>query len=166
MITRRDFLKLAGLLPLGIAAPKLVSSLPPLQTGKQQNVIIIVFDALSAYNISLYGYERETTPNLARLADRAIVYHKHYAGGNFTVPGTATLLTSTLPWAHRAFNHAGRVVAPYLKRNLFTAFENYYRLTYSHNPMAIGLLAQFNDSLDDFVPRSKLFLKDESFIPT
>ena len=97
-ITRRDFLKLAGVLPLSIAAPRLVNSLAPVQqSGKPQNVIIVVFDAFSAYNISLYGYQRETTPNIARWAERAVVYHNHYAGGNFTTPGTASLLTGTFP---------------------------------------------------------------------
>ena len=92
---RRDFLKLAGMLPLGLAAPQLDRSLG-LQSDKK-NVIIIVFDAFSAYNISLYGYGRETTPNITRLAERATVYHNHYAGSNFTTPGTASLLTGTYP---------------------------------------------------------------------
>ncbi len=66
-------------------------------------MVVIVFDAFSAYNISLYGYQRETTPNIARWAERAVVYHNHNAGGNFTIPGTASLLTGTYPWTHRAF---------------------------------------------------------------
>jgi arylsulfatase A-like enzyme len=54
----------------------------------EQNVIIVVFDAWSAYNIPLYGYSRDTTPNLARLSKRAIVYHNHFA---------ASTASSTLP---------------------------------------------------------------------
>lgn len=165
-ITRRDFLKLAGLLPISVAAPRLANSLPSgQQTGNPQNVIIVVFDAFSARNISMYGYQRATTPNLARLAERAIVYHNHYAGGNFTAPGTASLLTGTLPWTHRSFHHAGRVDKAFVKDNFFTAFDTYYRLAYSHNPMANGLLGQFVDSLDEFVPRGKLFLKNDPPIP-
>ncbi len=162
--TRRDFLKLASLFPLSIAAPSYLDS--RITQQEHQNILIVVFDAFSASNISLHGYQRKTTPNLARLAERAVVYHNHYAGGNFTAPGTASLLTGTLPWKHRAFNHGGRVVDTYLNKNIFTAFENYYRLTYSHNPMADGLLRQFKNTVDDFVPRSKLFLNDDSFIPS
>ena len=128
-ITRRDFLKLAGLLPISVAAPRLANSLPSgQQTGNPQNVIIVVFDAFSARNISMYGYQRATTPNLARLAERAIVYHNHYAGGNFTAPGTASLLTGALPWTHRSFHHAGRVDKAFVTDNFFTAFDTYYRL--------------------------------------
>jgi arylsulfatase A-like enzyme len=162
-ISRRDFLKLAGLLPFSMAAPRLVNSLASIQP-QAQNVIVVVFDAFSASNISLYGYQRETTPNLARLAERAIVYHNHYAGANFTAPGTATLLTGTLPWTHRAFHHAGRVEEASIKANIFSAFEAYYRLAYSHNPMANGILGQFNGSLDNYIPRGKLFLKNDNLV--
>jgi len=165
-ISRRDFLKIAGLFPLGIAAPIIADSLAPTQqSGKSQNVIIVVFDAFSAYNISLYGYQRETTPNLTRLAERAVVYHNHYAGGNFTTPGTASLLTGTYPWKHRAFNHGGRVDNQFVKKNLFASFENYYRLTYSHNRFANIILRQFTELINDHVAKSRLLLTDNTQIP-
>ncbi|HTP01648.1 MAG TPA: sulfatase-like hydrolase/transferase, partial [Anaerolineales bacterium] len=72
-VNRRDFLRMAGLLPLAAAAPGLhhVLTQPPAARTGAQNIIVVVFDAFSAYNISLYGYSRQTTPNLARLAKRA-----------------------------------------------------------------------------------------------
>jgi glucan phosphoethanolaminetransferase (alkaline phosphatase superfamily) len=92
-IPRRDFLKLAGLLPLSLAAPRWAHGL--VGANAQPNVIFLLFDALSACDLSLYGYARNTMPNLARWAERAIVYHNHYAAGNFTSSGTASLLTGT-----------------------------------------------------------------------
>jgi arylsulfatase A-like enzyme len=163
-ITRRDFLKLAGALPLTVAAPQFINSLD-MQQG-QQNVIVIVFDAFSAYNISLYGYERETMPNLGRLAERAVVYHNHYAGGNFTTPGTASLLTGTLPWTHRAFDLYGLLDKPFVEKNIFAAFQNYYRLAYTHNPVANMLLEQLSGKMDDHVPLADLLLTNDEFITT
>jgi arylsulfatase A-like enzyme len=159
-VTRRDFLKLAGLLPVSVAAPRFLGSLnaPGKAQSSSQNVLVIVFDAWSANHISLHGYQRETTPNIARLADRAVVYHNHYAGGNFTTPGTASLLTGTLPWMHRAFQPGGRVDEAYLDKNIFSAFENYYRITYSHNLWANILLREFRDDLENYVPKNKYFL--------
>jgi len=165
-ISRRDFLKLMGLLPLSAIESRLVPSTPIKQAGKSQNVIIIVFDAFSAYDISLYGYRRETTPNLARLTERAVVYHNHYAGGNFTTPGTASLLTGTLPWTHRAFAYNAPVDESAVQRNLFSAFSDYYRLSYTHNPWVTTFLKQFRGNLDEYVKRNRLFLKNDFIIPS
>ena len=63
------------------------------------NVLIVVFDAWSALNCSLYGYPRDTTPNIKRLAEKGTVYHNHYAAGTWTIPGTSSLLTGALPLA-------------------------------------------------------------------
>jgi arylsulfatase A-like enzyme len=68
------------------------------------NVIIILFDALCAFNLSAYGYPRQTSPNMERFASRATVYHNHHSAGNYTTPSTASLFTSTYPWTHRALN--------------------------------------------------------------
>ena len=167
-ISRRDFLKLAGLLPLSLAAPKLSSSLMPFQqSNTSPNVIVVVFDAFSARNMSLYGYQRETTPNMTRWAERAVVYHNHHAGGNFTTPGTASLLTGTFPWTHRAFGpNSGTVEKSFVNKNVFSAFPNHYRLAYTHNPVANRFLSQFSAEMEDHVPLGKLFLTNDDFINT
>lgn len=158
--SRRDFLKLSSLFPLSLASPhllRLLAAFGPAQTTGQ-NVLVIVFDAFSGLNVPLNGYARDTTPNLRRLAPRAIVYHNHYAGSNFTTPGTASLLTGTLPWTHRALQAKNEVVAPYQERNLFTVFDDYYRIGYSHNGWANILLEQARQGMDELVPWKSLFL--------
>jgi arylsulfatase A-like enzyme len=161
-VSRRDFLKLAGALPFSFAAPRLINTLGTQQN--HQNVIVLVFDALSAYHLALHGYPRDTMPNLSRLAERAVVYHNHYAGGNFTTPGTASLLTGTLPWTHRAFDLYESIHEPFVEKNLFAAFENYYRLAYTHNLIADVLLEQLSVKMDDHVPLRKLLLTNDEFI--
>ena len=125
--SRRDFLKLAGLASANLFAPRLSQALhAPAQAQTQpQNVIVLIFDAFSAYDISLHGYARQTTPNLDRIAKRAVVYHNHFAAGNYTTPGTASLLTGVLPWTHRALNLNNTVVEPYATKNIFSAFHDY-----------------------------------------
>jgi len=104
-LTRRDFLKLTSALALTPLAQSL-----PLSAGRgaaqggQPNILIILFDALSAHHLSLYGYPRRTSPNLERFAARANVYHNHHSAGNYTTPSTASLFTGTYPWTHRALN--------------------------------------------------------------
>ncbi|HET6846870.1 MAG TPA: sulfatase-like hydrolase/transferase, partial [Anaerolineales bacterium] len=101
----------------------------------------------------------------ARLAERAIVYHNHSAGSNFTTSGTASLLTGTLPWTHRAIGPNGTVDKRFISRNLFTAFQDYYRLAYTHNGWANTLLRQFERQMDELIPRGELLLgSTETFI--
>jgi arylsulfatase A-like enzyme len=158
---RRDFLKLASLLPVGIVAPRLLRTfgIRPFHQAGPENVLVIVFDAWSAYHVSNYGYQRETMPNLTNLAKQAVVYHNHYAGGNFTTPGTASLLTGTLPWTHRALQPNGTVATALESHNIFRAFQNHYGIAYTHNPWANKLLEQFSNEIDELVPRLSLFLE-------
>jgi len=164
--TRRDFLKLAGLLSLSAAAPSFmrgVQSTKQAVAGKK-NVLIVVFDAFSAYHISLYGYGRETTPNISRLAERAVVYHNHYAGGSYTTPGTASLLTGVYPWKHRAFKYYSVVSEEFADKTFFHAFDDYYRIAYSHNPLVTTLLDRFAPALEDYIPLEQFFLTNEGLL--
>lgn len=159
-LSRRDFLKLGRLLPLSLASPQLLRLLSTFGSDQtaRPNVLVVVFDAFSGLNVSISGYPRDTTPNLRRLASRAIVYHNHYAGSNFTTPGTASLLTGTLPWTHRALQAKDEVISPYQERNLFGLFDDYYRIGYTHNGWANILLEQARQEIDELVPWKALFL--------
>jgi arylsulfatase A-like enzyme len=167
-LNRRDFLKLAGLLSGNIALPPFLGALAPSQSAQagNKNVLIVVFDALSAFNISLYGYRRETTPNITRLAERAIVYHNHFATGNFTTPGTASLLTGVYPWTHRAFQMYSPVTDALQTKSIFHAFNDYYRIAYSHNPLVTTFFNQFQGELDDYIPIQQLFLTNDGLAQT
>jgi arylsulfatase A-like enzyme len=142
---------------------KSATRLDRLQVGKQ-NVLVVVFDALSAFHISLHGYNRETTPNLAKLAERAVVYHNHFAAGSFTVPGTASLLTGAFPWKHRAFRFEDGVIGSYITKSIFHAFDSYYRIAYSHNPHVVRFLNQFTTDLTKFIPYEQLLLTGNGLI--
>ena len=161
-LTRRELLKLAGLLPLAYAVPTLF--LEPdrePQDSDAPNIIIIVFDALTARNMSLFGYPRETTPNLIRLSEKATVFHNHYAGGNFTFPGTASLLTGTYPWTNRAFSRQSGIDKSFANKNIFQSFNQHYRLCYSHNTLAQKLLKRFRSNIDHFKDQQALYLNQD-----
>jgi arylsulfatase A-like enzyme len=103
--------------------------------------------------MSLHGYQRQTTPHLARFAERANVYHAHYSAGNFTTPGTASLLTGVYPWSHRALHRDGQVTKVYEDRNLFALFgESYNRIAYPQNTLAHLLLDRFREHIDIYLP--------------
>ena len=59
----------------------------------QPNVLLLVLDSVRARNVSLYGYERETTPFLDEFADEATVYRQARAPGRWSLPSHASLFT-------------------------------------------------------------------------
>ena len=165
-ITRRDFLKLSSLLPLLLLPlPKWrTEARSSFQASGQKNILIFIFDALSARNIPIYGYPRNTTPNLARFAERAMVYHSHHAGGNFTTPGTASLLTGVYPWTHRAIHEDGSVLDSFIDRNIFSSYpKDGFRYAYTHNLLAEALLQQFRSNLDLFKRTRELAIDDPEY---
>ncbi|HEX7070005.1 MAG TPA: sulfatase, partial [Rhodothermales bacterium] len=62
------------------------------------NVLLIVWDTARALNMSLYGYERETTPNLARRAADGIVFDHVLSPASWTLPAHASMFTGR--WHH------------------------------------------------------------------
>jgi arylsulfatase A-like enzyme len=150
-LTRRDFLKLtiaggtaalSGLMPQNILAGE-----------APKGIVVIVFDAMSARNLSVYGYPRKTTPNFERFASRATVFHSHNSAGNYTTPGVASLLTGTYPWTHRALNISGLIARKYVRHNIFNAFgDAFHRFAYSQNISATYQLDQFGQDVDVLLP--------------
>ena len=162
-LSRRDFLKLTSALAAGTLAHRSIEFLEA-KDGRP-NIIILLFDALSANHMSLYGYPRETTPHLSRFAERATVYHNHYAAGNFTTPGTASMLTGMLPWKHRAFNQGGLIKTELIQNNLFSLLgSDYFRLAFSQNPWPDRLVGQFHRDVERFLPSTAYSLRGNKLV--
>jgi arylsulfatase A-like enzyme len=166
-LSRGEFLRLLLLsaiagsgIPAGLT--QLVKAGAPSKSSSGPNFLIVVFDALTAANIALYGYERETTPNLAKFAEQATVYHQHYSGGNFTVPGTASTLTGVLPWTHHGLHLFGTVSEEFTDRNLFAVLKDaYYIAAYTQNSLVMGLFNQFQKHIDQLTPPRDLAILSE-----
>jgi arylsulfatase A-like enzyme len=152
-LTRRDFLKLTALLAGGAALTSARPLMKYLQgDSSKPNVILILLDAMSASNLSLHGYVRQTTPNFEKFAERAIVYHNHHAASNFTTSGTASMLMGTHPWTHRAVSFRGLVKRSQLDLSLFALLgDGTRRLGFSQNPWVNLLLGQMSAHVDEYL---------------
>ncbi len=170
-LNRRDFLKLFAAVPASLALSKIIpAGLLHEMSGRagSSSVIFLVFDAMSARHLSLYGYYRKTTPNFERFAQRANVYHAHYSTANFTIPGTASMLNGMYPWTHRGLHLAGLVNREFEHRNIFGLLGgDYHRFAFSQNVWATNLLHQFEVDIDELLPSSAYsddaFLVSEAF---
>ncbi|KPK56021.1 MAG: hypothetical protein AMS21_13035 [Gemmatimonas sp. SG8_38_2] len=92
-------------------APTLSSS----RAGQKPNVIFYVIDGAGADYMSLYGYNRRTTPNLERLAAEGAVFEHAHSNSSWTRPSTASFMTSlqhsVMGGARRGFNVVPEEVA-------------------------------------------------------
>src|ERR1041384_5989624 len=154
-LNRREFLKISAALAASATfsgTSRVLSSRDSAASAKP-NILVFLFDAMSARHLSLYGYSHETSPNLEKFAERATVYHQHYSAGNFTSAGTASMLTGMYPWTHRAFNYRSMVNRSLTDRNLFNLIgDEYTRFAFTQNLWADILLNQFEKSLDFHLP--------------
>jgi arylsulfatase A-like enzyme len=73
------------------------------------NVVLISFDALTAQDMSLYGYHLPTTPQFKRLATRSYNFVNFFSSSDFTTPGVASLLTGQYSLTNRVFQLYGHI---------------------------------------------------------
>ncbi|MEZ5428823.1 MAG: sulfatase [Pyrinomonadaceae bacterium] len=86
-----------GLLGWGkMAERKALSGLPP-ASKSAPNVLLITLDTVRARSLSLYGYERQTTPQLERLAKEGAVFDQAIATAPWTLPSHASMFTGKYP---------------------------------------------------------------------
>ncbi|MFN2383448.1 MAG: sulfatase [Gemmatimonadota bacterium] len=86
-----------GMVGSGWAAERRARGALPAPPAGAPNVLLIVLDTVRAANLSLYGYARETTPGLDRLARRGVVFEQAYATAPWTLPSHASLFTGRMP---------------------------------------------------------------------
>jgi arylsulfatase A-like enzyme len=68
--------------------------------SKPTNVLVIVIDALRSDHLSSYDYQRETSPNIDRLAQAGVVFSHAFSTTSYTLPSHVSLLTGLNPSQH------------------------------------------------------------------
>jgi arylsulfatase A-like enzyme len=69
----------------------------PTSPNSVPNILLIILDTVRSANLSLYGYERSTTPNIARLAADGVVFERAITPSPWTLPAHASMFTGRLP---------------------------------------------------------------------
>jgi arylsulfatase A-like enzyme len=117
--------------------------------AKRPNVLMIVLDTVRADHLSTYGYERETSPNLTRLARSGARFDHVVATAPWTVPSHASVFTGLLPSEHGAHHEHWR-----LRPDVPTLPEDFQRSGYrtgglSANPF-VGKPSGLHRGFDEF----------------
>ena len=102
---REVVLRLATAAPEGAAEP--VHALwagpivdRPRRASEPPNVLLIGLDTLRVDRLSVYGYERSTTPRLQALAAEGVRFDQAISAAPWTAPSFASVFTGLMPSAH------------------------------------------------------------------
>jgi hypothetical protein len=67
----------------------------------QPNIILITADGVNSTHMSLYGYERETTPFIDSIADQALIFENNFSNSTNTSGSITSILTGKYPTTTR-----------------------------------------------------------------
>ncbi len=113
-VWRKRFVRLAigGVSVVGGAAALLLGSTVwaergavaglPQPVAGVPNVLLIILDTVRARSLSLYGYERSTTPFLESLALEGTTFEWAFSTASWTLPSHASMFTGRFPGQHGA----------------------------------------------------------------
>lgn len=90
-VSRRDFVRKAGIGAAGLAVTRLQSCAKPPAT--KPNIIYIMADDLGYGDPGCYGQEKIRTPNIDRMAAGGMRFMRHYAGSTVCAPSRCCLMT-------------------------------------------------------------------------
>lgn len=95
-------LRIGALVPLllALAAALLPGCIGKSVTPERPSIIVITIDTLRRDHVTVYGYERNTTPGIARFARDAVVFDEAFAAEAITAPSHASMLTGLYPPTH------------------------------------------------------------------
>jgi arylsulfatase len=117
---------------------------------RDANVVICVIDAARADHIGCYGYPRETTPNIDRMASASMVFQQHFVQFTFTKASTMSLLTSQHPDTHLALDERQVLEGTFTMAKGLEAV-GMHTVLFSSNPNAspgMGVGLDFQESYD------------------
>lgn len=123
------------------------------------NAILILIDTLRADHLSSYGYERQTSPNIDRMAKEGVLFWNAVAPAPWTKPSTASLLTSLYPSVHGA--QYGQSILPDSVATLAEVVKSagYTTAGFVANPQ-VKAIFNFNqgfDFYDDSIVEDKIY---------
>jgi arylsulfatase A-like enzyme len=137
-----------------------VAHLAPAPAGAP-NVLLIVLDTVRAKSLSLYGYNRGTTPQLEQLAKAGVVFERALSTSSWTLPAHATMFTGryprelsadwltpldgTYPTLAEVFGSHGYVTAGFVANLLYCTYETGLARGFVHYedyPVSLGMIVR------------------------
>lgn len=119
-------------------------TLSGIRATKKPNIILYIIDGAGAEYMSVYGYNRRTTPNLERLATEGAVFENAYSNSRWTKPSTPSFMTSL----HHSVLGGFTSLSDPLPEQVMPMAEHFHRAGYQTALFTGNSLAGRTSSLD------------------
>ncbi|MGI9319732.1 MAG: sulfatase family protein [bacterium] len=78
----------------------LIASANAASNPQPLSVLILTIDNLRPDRMSVYGYEKDTTPYLKKIAEESVVFNRAFSTSAWTAPGMVSIFTGYYPPVH------------------------------------------------------------------
>lgn len=113
------------------------------------NIVIVTLDALRPDHLGCYGYKRNTSPNIDKIAKEGVLFLNTIAQSSWTVPSLPSILTSNYLPAHEVVDFGDKI-----SEKLFTLTYllkiNGYQTGFFSNNYNISTILRFDEHFDSF----------------
>ncbi len=139
-----------------IPAPPVAAPGQDTPAPRPRSVLFYLMDTCRGDRPTFDGYERDTTPFLARLAERAVVFEACYSQAAWTKPSMAALLSSQYPSTTGVYRMEHRLADEVLTWPEVLHAHGLYTAGFSANIVMGNLLSNFAQGFDHFVESTQV----------
>lgn len=126
------------------------------------NILMIALDATRPDHLGCYGYHRDTSPHIDRVASKGILFTKAFAHASRTYMSVPSLLTSTYPSTHGVIDGLSVLPKDCLTLPAFLHSVGYSTALFSTNPH-VSTVYGYGSGVDEFYEPVQNILKKTFF---
>ena len=134
-------------------------------TLKRPNIVLIIIDALRSDKLGCYGFKKEISPELDRMAQNGILFENVLAQCSWTRPSIGSMVTSLYPRSLGLYKEKFDILHPrYQTISEILKKNGYYTIGITANPN-INSVFKFDQGFDEYEDSSVVFdwMKPESY---
>jgi arylsulfatase A-like enzyme len=115
--------------------------------SERPNVLLIGIETLRADHVGYFGYKRNTTPTLDRLAHEGVSCMRTLSTSGWTLPSVMSVMTSLYPDVHRTYTYEHRLSEKIMTLAEVLKANGYTTVGFVSNPILDGKYG-FSDGFD------------------
>ncbi|NIT60065.1 MAG: sulfatase-like hydrolase/transferase, partial [Aliifodinibius sp.] len=118
---------------------RIISELPPAKPDAP-NVLLLVLDTVRAQSLSVYGYNRSTTPVLEQFSKEGICFEQAFSTSPWTLPSHGTMFTGRFP--HELFTASDTPLNP--RTPIRVSYPTLAEVLSEHGYLTAGFVANLS----------------------